>query len=338
MISVNLPKIIAICGPTSIGKTKIAEEICQKYHGEMVSFDSRQVYKYLNIGTGKEITNTSQKKFLKLKNLKNNPDLKKFSLGFFLLNNIPLWLTDIVNPDQMFSVSAYQKLANIAISDILQREKLPVMVGGTGLYLKAIIDGIETINIPPDYELRKKLNLLDIGSLQEKLQKLSPQKWVALNSSDRQNPRRLIRAIEISLNPKKHNLKNDFQTAKKYKFLQIGLIASREIIYQKIDLRIAKRIKQGLLSEIEFLINKGYSWNLPSFSGLGYKVWQKYFEKKETLSEALNKWKNQEHAYARRQLTWFKKDKRIIWFDNQNANYSEKIFSQVTKFLLNHND
>lgn len=300
-------KLLVICGPTATGKTGLALKLAQRFNGELISADSRQVYKGMDIGTGKDLP----------------PDVK-------------IWLYDVVNPDKEFSVAHYYKLAWETIKKTWQRKKLPILVGGTGLYIKAIIDGIDTLGIPEDSNLRKELEKKDVSYLQKKLKEINPFQLEKMNQSDRKNPRRLIRAIEISINPPaggqvssiKNNLKKDNDP------LFVGLTASREVLYKRIDERVEKRVRQGIVEEISRLLKKGYSWNLPAMSGLGYRQWKEFFEGKETEKEATQKWKYAEHAYARRQLTWFKKDKRIIWYDINDSDYKDKIVAQVSTWYL----
>ena len=276
-----MQKILVLSGPTGVGKTALAVKLAQKFNGELISADSRQIYKGMDIGTGKD---TDQ-----------------------------IWLLDVVFPDQPFSVADYQKLAHTVIKDIWKRGKLPILVGGTGLYIKSIIDGIGTVGIPQNQKLREKLSKLSLSDLQKTLQSNNPYKWNSMNSSDQQNSRRLVRAIEIAsskmLPAKDKRLTANSQT------IHLALTAPNEILYQRIDDRVEKRVKQGIINEIKSLLSKGYTWDLPSMSACGYRVWEDYFEKKATLAETIQKWKFEEHDYARRQLTWFKKDKRVRWFD-----------------------
>lgn len=298
----NDQKLLVICGPTATGKTELAVKLAKEFNGELISADSRQVYKGMDIGTGK--------------------DREK-------LEDIPLRLLDIADPDQNFSVAQYQDLAWKAIEDIWKRNKLPILVGGTGLYIKAVVDGIETKGIPQDWDLRKKLESLPLKDLQKKLEEIDSKKWHSMNSSDQSNPRRLIRAIEIAMYRKSKNHYDTMTYHSSLDVLIIGLTAPNKILYQRIDERVEKRVKQGIIDEIQSLLDKGYSWDLPSMSGLGYRVWKDFFDKKATKEETIQKWKFDEHSYARRQLTWFKKDKRINWFDITSFSYKENINKQI---------
>lgn len=257
-------KLLVICGPTATGKTALAAKLAKKFNGELVSADSRQVYRGMNLVTGKD-----------------RPD-------------VPIWLYDVVNPDEEFSVSQWVKLARVAIGDIQKRNKLPIVVGGTGLYIKALINPFDTINIPPNTRLRKKLQTMSVRELQAMTTRGD------MNQSDWNNPRRLIRKIEIASSPKK-SLQGE-----SLKAFIIGLTAPLPMLYQRIDTRFASRMRAGLEAEAAALLAR-FRRDLPSMSAIG-----------------LN-----EHAYARRQLTWFKKQKGIHWVDVTD----EKMFSKVTALV-----
>jgi tRNA dimethylallyltransferase len=246
-----MDKLLVICGPTATGKTALAAALAKKFNGELISADSRQVYRGMDLVTGKD-----------------RPD-------------VPIWLYDIVNPDEEFSVSHWVKLARAAIHDIQKRKKLPIIIGGTGLYIHALLDPFETIDIPPNKKLREELQKLSVLELQQMTTRDT------MNNSDWNNPRRLVRKIEIAAGMKKNVQKETY-----YDPLLIGLTAPLPVLDARIDTRFQERVKQGMDKEAEALLKK-YSKDLPSMSAIG-----------------LN-----EHAYARRQLTWFKKQQGIHWFD-----------------------
>lgn len=296
-------KLLIICGPTATGKTDLAFLLSKRFNGELVCADSRQVYKGMDIGTGKD----------------------------FILGE-KIWLYDIVDPDEDFSASDYCQKAWIVINDIWERKKLPIIVGGTGFYIKAIVDGIDTFGIPENRKLRKNLENKDVFYLQNKLKEINPVRLSKMNNSDRNNPRRLIRAIEIAIN--KEQLTNNKKNSISFDYLMIGLTADKEILYKKIDERVEKRVKQGIIEEIQKLRKKGYSWDLPAMSALGYRQWQGYFEGKETKEKAIEKWKNAEHQYAKKQFVWFKKDKRIIWYDILTEGFKERINQKMGIWLI----
>ena len=318
-------KLLVICGSTAAGKTKLALHVAKKFNGEIISADSRQVYKSMDIGTGKDLPNNSQL-------ITNN---SKF--GYYLFDGVKVWGLDLVNPNEEFSVAHYQKIAQKIIKNIQSRKKLPILVGGTGLYIKAIVEGIETIGIPPNKKLRKDLQKLTTTQLQNYLKKINIFHFNKLNRSDKHNPRRLIRAIEIA----KLKQLNHIKKLKKnipYNTLIVGLKSDNQTLYQRIDQRVEKRIKEGAQKEIRNLLKKGYSWKLPSMSALGYRQWRLSFEGKETKEQAIKKWKFTEHAYCRRQLTWFKKIKKIHWFDIKTKKFAKKIENQVKDWYHKNQD
>lgn len=260
-----MKKLLIICGPTATGKTALAAALARKFNGELVSADSRQVYRGMDLVTGKD-----------------RPD-------------VPIWLYDVVDPDQEFSVSLWAKLARAAIADIETRNKLPILVGGTGLYIKALLAPFESINIPPNARLRKRLNALSVGQLQQMTQRRQ------MNNSDWNNPRRLIRKIEIEQSKKSVTTPEIV-----YDYLMIGLTAPTMVLGQQIDERLKVRRRMGLEKEVASLRTR-YDAHLPSMSAVG-----------------LN-----EHAYARRQMTWFKKYPAINWFDVTQKHLTETVEKHV---------
>jgi len=327
--------LLVICGPTATGKTALAINLAKKFNGEIVSADSRQVYKGMDIGTGKDLPVNPKSK---IQNPKLKLKIKNLTIGFYEVGGVKIWLYDVVEPDYRFNVADYVKCAELVIQNIWQRKKLPILVGGTGFYIKALIDGIETLGVPPDWELREKLRNLEIEKLKEYLKKIAPARLERMNEGDRNNPRRLIRAIEIAKkiqNPKS-KIQNKIQNSK-FKIqnvLFIGLKAPYGILYEKIDRRVEERVKQGFIKEIQSLLKKGYNWeNSAMGATIGYKEWQPFFERKASKEEIIQRWKYAEHAYTRRQMTWFRKDKRICWFDITSKNWQNKIESLVEKGL-----
>lgn len=283
-------KLLVICGPTATGKTALAFALAKQFNGELVSADSRQVYRGMDIGTGKE----------------KDPE-------------IPTWYIDLVNPDEAFSVAHFRKLATQAIADIHKRGKLPIVVGGTGLYIQSLLAPLETADVPPNTVLRKELDSLPLVELQKRLQKEDTQTWEQLNNSDKNNPRRLMRKIEIVPSHSNSNLRSTIHDLPSYDVLIIGLTAPTSVLYERIDLRVEERVAMGVEEEIKALLDAGYSWDLPSMNTLGYKEWKDFLSaipapEPESRLLAVKQWKFDEHAYARRQMTWFKKMNGIEWF------------------------
>lgn len=309
-----MTKILVVCGPTATGKTSLAISLAQKFKGELVSADSKQVYKGLDIGTGKDIP----------------PDFRK--KGFYEYKGIRVWGYDLIGPKGQFSVSQFVAFARAKIREILRKGRLPILVGGTGLYIKAMVDGISTVEIPKKEALRKNLAGKETRELFEMLAQLDPIKAGSLNVSDIKNPRRLIRAIEIA------TWKLEFgavphRRARVYKdVLFIGLSAPKEVLSRKIEERVGVRLRSGIEKEISSLLKSGVAWDDQSMSSLGYRQWRDYFEGKKTRKEAIEEWEKEERKYAKRQITWFKKDPRINWFDITTTDWGEKVEKLVKRW------
>ncbi|MFZ5365979.1 MAG: tRNA (adenosine(37)-N6)-dimethylallyltransferase MiaA [Patescibacteria group bacterium] len=311
-------KLLVVCGPTATGKTSLGIRLAKQFNGEIVSADSRQVYVGMDIGTGKDLPANAKLK------IKNGQILKPYRF-----DEIPVWMLDVVTPAQEFSVADYVNLAWKVISDIWKRKKLPIVVGGTGFYIKGVVNGIETLGVPPDWELRKKLKYEDIKILSEKLKKLDVERWNRMNESDRRNPRRLIRAIEIAQSRGLYHCTRTI--VQKREVLFVGLTTSYRVLYQRIDKRVEERIKMGVEDEIKKLLGMGYSFdNSVLGTTIGYKEWKDYIEHKtlnpeEEKEKIIQRWKYNEHNYARRQMTWFRRDSRIHWYDITKRDYKEEI-------------
>ena len=274
--------MIIITGQTATGKTKLALELAQKHNGELINFDSRQIYKYLDIITGKDIPKTI------------------------------IWLYDVVTPDQYFSSFDFVKHVTPIIKDIKKRGKTPILVGGTYLYLKHFLYGIDD-SVPPDFKLREKLNNKSVKELQDILKKLSLQSFNRLNNSDVNNPRRLIRKIEITTNPKGTILiRSVLKRTDPVVF--IGLrYKNKSKLRQVIKKRVEKRLNNGAVEEVEKLLKVGYKETDPGLKTIGYQQIIKYLNKELTKEKAIDDWVNKEVQYAKRQLTFMKKDKNISW-------------------------
>lgn len=315
-------KLLVICGPTGTGKTDLAISLAHHFDGEIISADSRQVYQGMDIGTGKDLPTKS---VLIVHNSLLDFRHQEFSIGFRKKDDIPIWLVDIVKPDYRFNVGEYEGVAKKVIEDIRKRQKLPIVVGGTGLYIKALIEPLSWISIPLDNVLRQRLEMLSLEQLQKELQSRNQNRWDMMNESDRKNPRRLIRAIEIS------RIKNQVVHSTKFDtdILLLGLAAPNEILKEKIETRVEKRVAQGIVEEIKGLLAKGYHWDLPAMSGLGYNEWRKYFEGEITIEVVIRLWKLHELQYAKRQMTWFRKQQNIEWFSISQQDVRQRIVERV---------
>jgi len=278
-------KIIVILGPTASGKSSLAIKLAAKFKGEIVNADSRQVYREMNIGTGKTDS---------------------------LDSKIRHHLLDIIAPNKPFSLAQYQRLAILAIDDVLRRKKVPIICGGTGLYIRAIIDNLDIPRVKPNIKLRQKLEKQTIAKLFSQLIKLDPKTAKII---DQYNKRRLVRALEVVL--AKQTSFTELQKTKKlrYEVLQIGIKTDRVILRQRIEKRFNQMIKNGLIDETKKLLKK-YPINLPSMSGIGYLEISQYLAGEIPFQEAVNRAVARTYQYSKRQMTWFKKDERIKWVDS----------------------
>ena len=278
--------ILVICGPTATGKTGLGIKLAKEFDGEIISADSRQVYKKMDVGTGKEWD-----------------------------KDVKIWGYDLVSPKEEFSVSQFAKFARNKITDIKKRGKLPVIVGGTGFYIKSIVDGIGTIDIPQNKDLRNILDKKTKDELYEMLGGVDPLKAGSLNFSDKNNPRRLVRAIEVAqYEIDRPSLKLRPASNPKNEFMQIGLTTTIDKLAKRIEERVKKRVEMGMRDEIEKLLKIGVSWEMQSMQALGYRQYRDYFEGGVPEDVVIDEWTREEIKYAKRQMTWFKKDKRIRWF------------------------
>lgn len=326
-----MKKLLIICGPTATGKTTLGIQLAHMFHGEIISADSRQVFRGMDIVTGKDLPLNSE---LRIKNDELGINNEKLSVGFREKERTAIWLVDIVDPDYPFNIANYHSIAYRVVNDIWSRGKLPIVVGGSGLYIRSFVDLMPTMFVPPNHKIRKDLGGKEIGVLQYKLRELDTSKWRSMNDSDSNNPRRLIRAIEVAAFQKenkqipvaKHLINAD-------SVLWIGLrTETLDKLYPLIDRRVDERMENGVISEIKVLTGKGYSWHLNSLNTCGVRDFKEYLEEKEALPEAVKRWKFHEHLYARKQLTWFKKEKRIIWFDISKPGLKDKIEAEVRKW------
>jgi len=279
-------KIVVILGPTASGKSDLAVKLARQFNGEIVSADSRQVYEYLDVGSGK--------------------------ITLCEMKGIPHYLLDVANPKRKFTVAQFQKLAIKKIKEIQKRNKIPFLVGGTGFYIQAIVDGLIIPEVKPNWKLRKSLEKKPTNELFLMLKKLDPKR---ANSIDAKNPRRLIRAIEIVLSTKKPITK--IKTKSQFNVLQIGIKKSKEEIKKSIHERLQKRLKIGMISEVKKLHKNGLSWKRLEELGLEYRYIAEYLQKKISHEEMIYKLQLEIEHFAKRQMTWFKRDKRIYWIESQ---------------------
>ena len=311
MIKKNLPKIIVILGPTASGKTDLGLALAKKFNGEIISADSRQVYKQMNIGTAKPAGEWDKKNTA------------------YIVDGVAHYMMDIIDPDKDFSLADYKVAAVKSIADILGRNKLPVVVGGTGLYIQALVENLDIPKAEPNKKLREDLEKKTLPELVTMLTEIDP---ASAKKIDLKNPRRVLRALEVFLQTGKSFFAQRTKSDPAYRALQIGIDLPREELYERINTRVDKQIEDGLTEETKKLASK-YGWSLPSMSGIGYKQMGLYLRGEASLDEAVNILKQDTRRYAKRQMTWFKRDKSIFWIKNTNLALAEK---KVKDFLSRH--
>lgn len=279
----TINKLIVVVGPNASGKSELAVAIAKKFGGQVVSADSRQVYKGMDIGSGK----ISKKE----------------------MKGVAHHLLDVASPKSVFTVTRYRKLAAAAIKKIQKAGKIPILCGGTGFYVQAVVDGIIIPEVKPNWKLRQKLEKLSADKLFAILKKIDPNRAGNIES---QNPRRLIRAIEIVKATKKPvpELKKE---PLPYKILTLGMKKNEKTLKRLIDRRTQKRLKAGMVAEVKRLRAKRISWQKIESFGMEYRAVAQFLQKKINREKMVEIIKKEDWQYAKRQITWFKKDPRIRW-------------------------
>jgi tRNA dimethylallyltransferase len=307
----NKSKIIVILGPTASGKSDIAVKLAKKFNGEVVSADSRQVYKGLDIGTGKITPDT--------KNFGTGQAKKKF---VFTHKRDPHYLIDVVSPHRRFTASDYKELAEKAIGEILDKNKIPIVCGGTGFYIDALLGDKQIPEVPPNLKLRKELEKKSTEELFEILKRLDKER---VKNIDAKNPRRLIRAIEIcKALGKVPPFRQSSAEQAKYEVLKIGIKIEDKKLKERINKRIEKWFRQGLLKEVQNLHKKGLSWKRMGEIGLEYKIVSLFLQNKIPKEDMKERMQIETSQYAKRQKQWFKNDKKINWFNPEEITEIEK--------------
>ena len=277
------PKIIVVLGPTATGKSDIAVQIAKKFNGEIISADSRQVFLGMDLGSGK-ITKKE-------------------------MSGIPHYLLDVAKPNTLFSVAKYKELADEAIEKIISHGKTPIICGGTGFYIDSIVKNITLPEVKLNQKLRTKLEKYSTEKLFKMLKKLSPTR---AKNIDKYNKVRLIRAIEIAKTL--GDVPEIIEGPKKYDFILIGLDTKDNILKERIEERLLKRIELGMINEISKLHRQGVSWKRLESFGLEYRQTALYLQKKISKEQMIENIKNDTRHFVKRQRTWFKRNKDIKWF------------------------
>ncbi|MCL4458995.1 MAG: tRNA (adenosine(37)-N6)-dimethylallyltransferase MiaA [Chloroflexi bacterium] len=285
------PELIALVGPTGVGKSELAISLAPGLNAEIVSADSRQIYRYMDIGTAK-------------------PTLEDQA-------RVPHHLIDIVDPDEIYTLAMYQEEALHCIDGIIKHGCVPLLVGGTGLYVRAVVEGLQIPHVAPNpkvrAELEEKARTCGPEALYQELSRVDP---AAAAKIDPQNLRRIIRALEVyhlTGQPISHLQRAD---GSRYRVLMIGLTMPREELYHRIDARVDRMIARGLVEEVKRLVAMSYGYELPAMSGLGYKQIGSYLRGEIGLDEAIKMIKYQTHRLARQQYMWFRlSDPKIRWLE-----------------------
>ena len=301
----NKAKVIVICGPTASGKTALSIEVAKKINGEIISCDSMQIYKDMNIGTAKPT---------------------KEEMG-----EIKHYLIDYVLPTERYSVAEYKKDAKKAIKEVIEKGKTPIIVGGTGLYVDSLIYEIEYPEIKFDEEYRKKLEKEveeeGLEKLYEKAKKIDP---IAIQKISKTDKKRIQRVLEIYHATGKTKTEQEIiprQKEPEYAYKVYGLLWDRQKLYDRINLRVDIMIEQGLIEEVKTILKK-YSEFPTAMQGLGYKEVVQYLNKEITKEEMIEKIKQETRRYAKRQMTWFRKNKQTIWLNAEDKQNNINIISE----------
>jgi len=296
--SETLPRIVCVVGPTSSGKTRLALELARRFDGEVVNADSRQVYKDISVGTGKPVGTRGTFQGHRA----------------FLVEGVPHYLMDFLEPTESFTVVEWRDKAVKAIDGIVKRKHLPLVVGGTGLYIKSLVDNFSFPRVEPKHAMREAFQEKSLHELVELLVKLDPE---TQQTVDLKNPRRVMRALEVVTFTGKPFSAQKVMGDPLYEAFQVGIKWSREELYSRIDDEIDSMVERGWVEEIRDALKRGVPENAPALTSIGYRELIAYVKGERSLELAIAASKTAVHRYAKRQETWFKRDKRIHWAANQ---------------------
>lgn len=303
-------KIIAVAGPTASGKTALAVEIAKAVGGEIVSCDSMQIYKEMSIGTAK-------------------PDAEE-------MQGIPHHMLDFVEPERRYSVADFVEDARACIDDILARGKVPVIAGGTGLYMDSVLNNISFADFDSDPDFREEMQKMAEAegndAVHNLLQKIDPEAAEKIHPN---NVRRVIRALEVCKVTGKTFTQVNLESVRDavYDALIIGIDRNREQLYERINLRVDIMLEKGLLAEVKRLWEKGIGADTTAMQAIGYKELARFLDGRCSYDDAVDKIKMESRRYAKRQLTWFRRNPEIVWFDADEEGFYEKVFEKCFTFL-----
>lgn len=322
-------KTLIIAGPTACGKTSLALKIAQSIPATLISADSRQVYQNLDYIPGKDIPPDFNRQQAPI-------TFQNHSLPYYTNSHTHIFGYDVVKPTQDWSVALFNRLCRKLVPHIHKHNRLPIIVGGTGLYIKSLTQSIETLHIPPNLKLRRKLNQLTTPQLQQKLDQINPTHFSQLNRSDKHNPRRLIRAIEVS------NYKNNQSQSQPKQFLlnpkttlKILLTAPQTLINKRIKKRVRKRFKQNWQPELKLLQSIDPRLTSPCATSLGYTQLNKYQTGQLSKKQALQAWAQREQKYSKDQISWFNNQPNYKKTPINTNHYPKKVVRYVSRWYSN---
>lgn len=299
------PPLLVIVGPTAVGKTALSLEVAQRFDGEVISADSRLFYRHMDIGTAKP-----------------SPEEQAIAPHHFI---------DIVNPDETVTLGDYQQRCFETIDAVHARDRLPILVGGTGQYVKAVVEGWGIPRVAPQPLLRAELDRSTAHELHARLTSLDP---ISAEKIHPNNKRRIIRALEVCIVAGQPISTLQKKSPPPYNIFMLGLQCEREWLYQRVDLRVDLMMEAGFLTEMEHLRALGYGRDLPSMSGLGYQQLWEYFDGERDLDDAVERIKMETHRFVRHQHNWFGNDAQIEWVDAQAANYPQSALQRIEAWLV----
>lgn len=318
------PKILAVVGPTASGKSELAVALAKKFRGEIISCDSRQIYKGMDLGTGKV-----PGRWIAARHPKRAERAEGSLKKIFVYKSIPHHLIDFQNPAQQYSAARFQREAKKTIADILKRGRLPILCGGTMHWIDAIVFGQAIPAVKPDFQLRARLEKQSADALYKRLIKLDPTRAASI---DKFNKRRLIRALEIVIiSGKPVPILQSFNLqSSNYSPLWLGITRPQADLYKKIDVRLKQRLKAGMLKEVAILHKRGLSYKRLESFGLEYKFISLFLQKKISHEEMVKQLSYAIKHYSKRQMTWWKRNKDIIWIKPE----AKKAIKLTKQFLL----
>ncbi|MFA6427153.1 MAG: tRNA (adenosine(37)-N6)-dimethylallyltransferase MiaA [Candidatus Magasanikbacteria bacterium] len=290
----QFPKLVVLLGATTCGKTDWGLRLAKKHNGEIISADSRQIYQKMTIGTAKVPGEWRRSGLRKV----------------YYVEDIPHYLVDFLDPGKSFTVAEFRDEAVKHVKASHKAQRIPFVVGGTGLYIHSLVDNLEIPRVPPNKKLRDSFEEKSLEELLAWLKNLDPK---TAETVDPNNKRRIVRALEVCILSGEPFSGQQKKGEPLFDILQIGIDVPRDVLYERIERRVDIMIKEGLVEEVRNLLRQKYTWHLPSMSGIGYRQFKEHLENNGELDEAIENLKRDTRHYAKRQLTWFRRDQRIKW-------------------------